>query len=181
MALRTEEARNAALIQQLRSVMQTPSSQAQAQASVSLNADNTTRTQDGSLAFLTNQQSGQARGGRQLTPQTQALLPHLTTLRHLLATLSSRLPSTTSIPPTIPSENTTSVVTAHAEERRRYIESQTRRTVDRAGAADDDAQGGSLGSIFPGGKVGPEEVRGIESVVKALGVGEEEGERMDVD
>lgn len=45
------------------------------------------------------------------------------------------------------------------------------------------AQIGGVGAgSFTGGKIGAEEVRGIESVVQALGGGNgQEGERMDVD
>lgn len=123
------------------------------------------------LAFLSTSSTSQQT--HHLTAQAQALLPHLPTLRHLLSTLQSRLPLTSTTPTQPPAQSTdpASVAAAqHAEERRSYIEQQTRKRLERQGLEGGDLGSGSAMRDFPG-KIGADEVRGIESVVGALGSG----------
>jgi len=124
------------------------------------------------LAFLSTSSTSQQQT-HHLTAQAQALLPHLPTLRHLLSTLQSRLPLTSTTPTQPPAQSTdpASIAAAqHAEERRSYIEQQTRKRLERQGIESGDLGAGSATRDISG-KIGADEVRGIESVVGALGAG----------
>jgi len=163
--LHAEQRRNAALIAQLRNLLHnTPQS----------STSTTTQEQSAPLAFLTNTSPAQ----QELTAQIQALLPHLPKLRSLLQTLQSRVAIASTTPSQIPgsaSDPATAAIAQHADDRRSYIEEQTRKRLERQGMDVENGSGGAsqASALTLGGaseKIGADEVRGVESVVEALGL-----------
>ncbi|PVH97096.1 hypothetical protein DM02DRAFT_568519 [Periconia macrospinosa] len=108
------------------------------------------------------------------TTFTTSQLPYL---RQLLASLRPHIPATA-----LPS-NTTSEKHEWAKERRVYVESQSKRALERRGV---DTKDGVEG-VVEGARLRGEEVRGLEGIVEALGgrkrpaAAKEEGTRMDDD
>lgn len=152
--LHAEQRRNASLIAQLKSLLHNTSG-----------SDTSTTEHSAPLVFLPN--------NAHLTSQTQALLPHVPALRDLLQTLQSRLSS--AMPSQIPGSASNSAMAAtaqHAEERRNYIEEQTRKRLERQGVDVENSRGSASGATLGGTseKIGADEVRGVESVVEALGL-----------
>lgn len=172
-ALRAEQARNAALIAQLRSLL-TPQPAA---APVSAEPEAPQPEAQASLAFLTSSGAPGAQS-QDLSAQTAALLPHLPALRHLLTTLKARLPLASNPPSAIPSDPAAAAAAQHTEERRAYIEDQARKRLERQGV---DVENGSGvgGTNDVAGKIGADEIKGIENVVGALGAGNAGGDAME--
>jgi len=169
--LHAEQRRNAALIAQLKSLLHN---------STSIPTSEVLQEQATSapLAFLTNT-------SQQLTPQTRALLPHLPTLRNLLQTLQARLAIASTTPSQIPfsaSDPAMAAVAQHTDERRSYIEEQTRKRLERQGVDVENGSGGGSASTLDNAneKIGADEVRGVEGVVKALGLTGKEDRDEDV-
>jgi len=166
--LHAEQRRNAALIAQLRSLLHNTTSTTTSEEQV----------QAAPLAFLTNtsQQQQQQQQQQQLTSQASALLPYLPTLRNLLQTLQSRLAIASTTPSQLPSsasDPSMAATTQHADERRSYIEEQTRKRLERQGVDVENGSGGIGNGLTLDGaneKIGADEVRGVEGVVKALGL-----------
>lgn len=110
------------------------------------------------------------------TTFTTSQLPHL---RHLLASLKPHLGTTALPSSTAASKNAEEV----ARERKVYLESQSKRILERRGV---DTRDGVEG-IWEARRVGGEEVRGLEGLVGGLARGKEtdrsrgdgEGEEMD--
>lgn len=140
-----------------------------------------------SLAFLTHTPAAQSLGiqplpqtSDTLSTTTQPLSTHTTFttsqlpyLRQLLEALQPHL-ATTSLPTTGKQDETEEL----ARERRLYVESQSKRILEKRGVDTTDGVEG----IFEGTRVRSEEVRGLESVVGAMawgkkvkGGGQEEG------
>ncbi|KAK5116451.1 hypothetical protein LTR62_007999 [Meristemomyces frigidus] len=139
--LRAEEVKNAAILAQLHALLGTKSSQQQGDTSTS------------PLALLqTVQPSAQ---------NVEYTLTHLPALRTLIAQLKASLP-------TLPNaRNTPQDTESQDAKRRQYLDTQSRRAVQRKGvekAADEHSVGSGAGR-----RVGRDEVEGVEAVVQALG------------
>ena len=96
---------------------------------------------------------------------TTSQLPHL---RSLLATLRPHLAST-ALPPNTTRHSGSDSPADASRERRLYLESQSKRILERRGV---DTREGVEGAV-EGGRVRAEEVRGLEGIVEALGRGVE--------
>ena len=94
---------------------------------------------------------------------TTSQLPHL---RSLLATLRPHLAST-ALPPNTTRHSGSDSPADASRERRLYLESQSKRILERRGV---DTKEGVEGAV-EGGRVRAEEVRGLEGIVEALGRG----------
>ncbi|KAK5163511.1 uncharacterized protein LTR77_010693 [Saxophila tyrrhenica] len=151
--LKAEEARNAAVLEQLRSLMGT---------------DSTPDLSNSPFAFLTSSQ--QAGSGQTQNQNVQYAISQLPALRQHLALLKDSLQT---LPNARGKEEDEDSVEA---KRRRYIDSQSRKALQRRGVEPDNASvaGGT------GRRVGREEVEGIEAVVQAFG-GAEGASRRDDD
>lgn len=173
-ALLAEKTRNDAHLTQLRALL----SPAQPTKRESTSPSRTAPSHPPpTFAFLTHSPAAQALGLQALPPPTPAtastptpLATHTTfttsqlpALRQLLATLKPHL-ARTALP----------VDARAAGERKLYLESQSRRILEKRGV---DARQGVEG-VGERGRVGAEEVRGLEGVVEGLRRGR--GEEMDV-
>lgn len=144
--LKAEEARNAAVLGQLRSLMGTDSSPDLSKSP---------------FAFLTSsQQVGQGSAGQPLTENVQYALSQLPALRQHLEQLKE---SPRSLPNARVREEDDD---SEKAKRRRYLDSQSRRALQRRGVEPEDAASIAAGR---GRKIGKDEVEGIEAVVQALG------------
>lgn len=144
--LKAEEARNAAVLAQLQSLVSGDAGQ---------------EGQDSPFAFLLNSQHTSTSSSTQpLYQNTQYALSQLPALRQLLQQLKDSLQ-------TLPNAR-------HAREdpdstdakRRRYIESQSRQALGRRGV---EAENGEALAASSGRKIARDEVEGMEAVVQALG------------
>ena len=191
-ALAAEKARNDALISQLRTLLslQKPNNDP--------NAGPQTQTSNGTaptqtFSFLTEQPSAKSLGisfaspnentdststtsnptANPLSESTQFLLAQLPHLRRHLATLRPHLATSGSNAAAVEVDLQGDVLA----ERKAYIESQTRRALERRGVDVNGVAGGSVGGVGSGGDgvirrpAGAEEVMALEAVVEALGAG----------
>jgi kinetochore protein Mis12/MTW1 len=101
-----------------------------------------------------------------LTTHTTFTASQLPYLKQLLASLQPHLP-TTALPT---STNASSTVAEQSRERKIYLESQSKRILEKRGV---DTRDGVEG-VWEGRKMGGEEVRGLENVVGTLGRGRSE-------
>lgn len=210
-ALLGEQKRNDALLKQLRGLLNPRLPTAGEVKNESLETTTTTTTQPGeqgaAFAFLTHTPASQSLGVLPITasatatatPTTTPLATHssfatsqLPHLRHLLSTLRPHLSSTA-----LPSAHTTTHTSSSSDpegaehdasrERKLYLESQSRRILERRGV---DTKEGVEG-VVEGGRVRGEEVRGLEGLIGgAFGRGriakvedeggKEDGEEMDL-
>jgi len=166
-ALVAETSRNAALISQLQTLLYAPSSQTTPRDP----SQSTSQTQAStpSLSFLTSTPAAQSLGisydasinsQHPLTTQTNFTVSQLPALRQHLAALRPKLESLEKIP-----------LRDEPDERRTYIEEQTRRHLEKNGA-DMETGEGLMGPGIGAGlgrRIGHEEVSAIERVVEALG------------
>lgn len=157
--LKSEEVRNAAMLEQLRSLM---------------GADGTADLDNSPFAFLTSQ-GGQSLSrststGQPLSQNVQYALSQLPALRQHLAQLKEALHILPSARARIGDADEDDEP-SEATKRQKYIESQSRRALERRGV--DSAIGGAE-DVKLGRRVGREEVEGIEAVVAGL-----EGRRRD--
>lgn len=139
--LKAEETRNAAVLEQLRSLMGT---------------DAKPDLSNSPFAFL--QQSGT--NGQPLNQNVQYALSQLPALRQHLAQLKESLQA---LPNARGREEDDDSVEA---KRRRYLDSQSRKALQRRGVEPENATSLAAGS---GRKIAREEVEGMEAVVQALG------------
>ncbi|TKA75712.1 hypothetical protein B0A49_03910 [Cryomyces minteri] len=161
-ALQAEAVRNEALIQQLQLLISGSASTAfKTEPSSSPTKDSMSAQPSAPFAFLTSTHAAKTLGistttaHNPLTQNTTFALAQLPALRNLLASLRPKLTAL----PDAPVEDEETI----AGERRAYIESQTRRHLERRGV-DLNAEG----SVGLGRRIGPEEVRAIEAIVGAL-------------
>ncbi|KAF9734687.1 hypothetical protein PMIN06_006193 [Paraphaeosphaeria minitans] len=197
-ALAAEKKRNDAQIARLRALLAPPTQKPTPRASTASTADDKAETEGETapFAFLTHHPAAQTLGVQALPalafsakPETRTPLTTHTTftttqlphLRQLLASLRPHLASTA-----LPSGKA-GEAQERAKERRTYIESQSRRVLERRGV---DTRDGVEGGV-DGNRVRGEEVRALEGVLGGLNGSEkgkggeveevEEGEKMDVD
>ncbi|EMF15690.1 uncharacterized protein SEPMUDRAFT_161817 [Sphaerulina musiva SO2202] len=142
--LKAEEAKNAVILQQLSALIGTEPKQ---------DADAT----DAPFAFL-KAAAGQS---KHLEQDTQNALSQIPAVQQLLAQLKEAMQ-------TIPAVKNGRYDDEDSAEgrRRRYLENQSRRALERKGIDLDSSAGTSLAA---GRKIGRDEIEGIESVVQALG------------
>lgn len=171
--LKTEEVRNAAVLEQLRSLMR---------------ADGKTPDmQDSPFAFLASQ-GGQSLGrttsaSQPLSQNVQYAVSQLPALRQHLAQLKEALHILPSARARIGDVDEDDEVSEETK-RQRYIEGQSRRALERRGM---DSVVGGAEDLKLGRRVGREEVEGMEAVVSGLGGGrrrgdvDEEDEDMEMD
>ncbi|PIA99634.1 hypothetical protein CB0940_02318 [Cercospora beticola] len=142
--LKSEEAKNAAILEQVSGL-------------IGANLKQEGQTGDAPFAFL-NATSGES---KHLEQDTQAALSQIPALQKLLAGLKDAMQTIQ-----------TARKSKHDDEdsaegrRRRYLESQSRRALERKGI---DLESSSTTSLAAGRKMGRDELQGIESVVQALG------------
>ncbi|KAK3065519.1 hypothetical protein LTS18_006230 [Coniosporium uncinatum] len=190
--LLAEQARNAAILSQLQSLLSTSSPPSafktehqqhqQPSPPHSANPTTTTTTNANTFTFLASTPSAQALGIKDLTsaspndataqtePQqgplaqnTAFTLSQLPSLKRLLATLR---PALTALPQQRLGDNE-----AEEEERREYIETQTMKIVERRGMRA--GQGDGAGSVNEGRRMGWDEVEALEGIAGAIGKREE--------
>ncbi|KAI9721825.1 MAG: hypothetical protein M1812_002161 [Candelaria pacifica] len=165
-----ETSRNAALIAQLKSLLsstkQSPTREAKVEDAESA-VTSTTEQGNHCFAFLTENAAAKelgvgSRGQRPLTTNVNFALSQLPAMRSLLATLKPKLAS-------LPAAATCNLETPQ-EERRHYIESQTRRHLERTRGLELDTQGQNRDGEWQGGgrRIGAEEVGAIEGIVNML-------------
>lgn len=144
--LKAEETQNAAVLEQLRSLM---------------GSDSKPDLSDSPFAFLhPSQQAVKASPGQPINQDVQYALSQLPVLRQYIAQLKESLQ-------TLPSARQREEDEDSSEaKRRRYLHSQSRRAVERRGIEPDGVASMMAGS---GRKIGREEVEGMEAVVQALG------------
>jgi kinetochore protein Mis12/MTW1 len=181
-ALLAEKQRNDVLIARLKALVQPP---------VKRERSSTDSVEEASapFAFLTHTPAAQNLGVQGL-PSTAAstaaqtqnetrstpLSTHTTFstsqlpyLRQLLAALGPHL-STTALPSTTSSESAATDVAKASRERKAYVESQSRRILERRGVDTREGVGGE------GGRIRGEEVKALEGLVSGLGRGKNEGD-----
>ncbi|KXT04566.1 hypothetical protein AC578_8706 [Pseudocercospora eumusae] len=144
--LKAEEAKNAAVLQQLSALIGAEPDKEDAESSAP-------------LGFLNAAQKGAQT--QHLTQDTQYALSQLPALRQLLEKLKDAMQS-------LPASRQSKYADEDGPEarRRRYLESQSRRALERTGI-DPDSSGGA--SLAAGRKMGRDELEGIESVAQVLG------------
>lgn len=145
--LKAEEARNAAVLTQLHSALSSNDKQEDGPAT--------------SFAFLSSlQNTSKSSGPQGLTQNVQYAISQLPALRQLLDTLKTSLETIPNARRTQPDENSAPA------KRRQYVETQSRRALERNGI---DAEDPAALSAASGRKIGRDEAEGIESVLQALG------------
>ncbi|KAG9738851.1 hypothetical protein KCU73_g9627, partial [Aureobasidium melanogenum] len=170
-ALKAEAAQNEALLTQLRPLTCAPPV---AQSSFKPDQDTPQQAQNASFSFLTNNSSAKALGvgsekhANSLAQNTSFVYSQIPALREIVSTLRSHLA-------TLPANNMAATVDQSTEARHAYIESQTRRALDRAGvdaAATPDTE--SLGR-----RMGGEETRALEDIVAAMTAQNQASDKME--
>ncbi|KAH0041497.1 hypothetical protein KCU78_g944, partial [Aureobasidium melanogenum] len=170
-ALKAEAAQNEALLTQLRPLTCAPPV---GQSSFKPDQDTPQQAQNASFSFLTNNSSakalgvGSARHANSLAQNTSFVYSQIPALREIVSTLRSHLA-------TLPAKNMAATVDQSTEARHAYIESQTRRALDRAGvdaAATPDTE--SLGR-----RMGGEETRALEDIVAAMTAQNQASDKME--
>ncbi|KAF1833111.1 Mis12 domain-containing protein [Decorospora gaudefroyi] len=181
-ALVAEKKRNEAQIARLRELLQptpTPKREARTSTSPTKTSEGDTTNGSGPFAFLTHTPAAQSLGiqplpltgstttnadkNTPLTTHTTFTTSQVPYLRQLLASLKPHL-ATTALP-----SNTSNSTEAQTEqlgrERKLYVESQSKRILERRGI---DTKDGVEG-VWEGSSVRAEEVRGLEGLVEGLG------------
>ncbi|KAG9678946.1 hypothetical protein KCU99_g1895, partial [Aureobasidium melanogenum] len=170
-ALKAEAAQNEALLAQLRPLTSAPPA---AQSSFKPDQDTPQQAQDASFSFLTNNSSAKALGvgserhANSLAQNTSFVYSQIPALREIVSTLRSHLA-------TLPAKNMAATVDQSTEARHAYIESQTRRALDRAGV--DAATTPDTESL--GRRMGGEETRALEDIVAAMASQNQASEKME--
>ncbi|CAC9891879.1 unnamed protein product, partial [Aureobasidium pullulans] len=170
-ALKAEAAQNEALLAQLRPLMSAPPA---AQSAFKPDQDTTQKPQNPSFSFLTNAPSASALGvgsekhANSLAQNTSFVYSQVPALRGIVAALRTHLA-------TLPVKNMAATVDQSTEARHAYIESQTRRALDRAGV---DA------SVTPdtesfGRRMGGDETRALEGIVAAMAAQNQASDKME--
>lgn len=161
--LKAEEAKNQAVLSRLRSLTGDGQN----------NTDNGAPSPASPYAFLSSlQQSGKASTQQPFNQNVQYTVQQLPALRDLLAKLKDSLQK-------IPSaRHATSDDNSVEAKRRQYVETQSRRALERRGLDLEDPA--AMGAVGAGRKIGGDEVEGIEAVVHALG-GAQHARRSDDD
>ncbi|KXT18549.1 hypothetical protein AC579_2273 [Pseudocercospora musae] len=145
--LKAEEAKNAAVLQQLSALIGAEPEKEGAESSAP-------------LGFLNAAQN--AAQTQHLTQDTQYALSQLPALQQLLEKLKDAMQSL----PAAARQSKYEDEDGPEARRRRYLESQSRRALERTGIDPDSAAGASLAA---GRKMGRDELEGIEAVAQALG------------
>ena len=162
-ALRAEQARNDALLTQLRALVPTTDSHVPTQQTFK---SESTPAPDAhpSLSFLTSTPPALgANASASLAQNTQFTLSQVPALQALLARLRPRLAS-------LPRSELRGVKSEAGDARERYLTAQSARAMERRGVGGGDAGAGAVaGAEGLGRRVGGEEVRALEGVVGALG------------
>ncbi|KAH0039405.1 hypothetical protein KCU78_g1303, partial [Aureobasidium melanogenum] len=170
-ALRAEAAQNEALLAQLRPLTSAPPV---AQSSFKPDQDTPQQAQNASFSFLTNSPSARALGvgserhANSLAQNTSFVYSQIPALREIVSTLRSHLA-------TLPAKNMAATVDQSTEARHAYIESQTRRALDRAGV--DAAPTPDTESL--GRRMGGEETRALETIVAAMNAQNQASDKME--
>lgn len=155
--LKAEEARNTAMLEQLRSLT----------GGKGESSENTASP----FAFLTSSPHTFTSGATQpLSQNVQYAVSHLPALRQQLAQLKESLQTLPNARHTRQDED------SKESRRRRYLESQSLAAMDRKGVVVDEA---ARTAASAGRRVGKEEVEGMEAVVQALGGAPRVGDRDD--
>lgn len=160
--LKAEEARNQAVIAQLRTLTGQP-------ASTSQQANQPSETTSSPFSFLTTS-THTSTTAQPLSQNLQYAIAQLPALRELLSQLKSSLSSLPAARQARQDENSVEA------KRRGYINAQSRRALEKRGV-DVSGQSGA-GVAGAGRRVAAEEVQGLESVVQALG-GADKGDGME--
>lgn len=159
-SLQAEVAQNEALLAQLRPLVSSPSA-AQASSKPESDAQQPAPTQ--SFSFLTSTPSAAALGvgssshANSLAQNTSFIHSQLPALRDIVATLRAHLA-------TLPKKDMAATVDGAQEARHGYIESQTRRALERVGV---DAVAVNDTEVL-GRRMGAEETRALEGIVSAM-------------
>ncbi|KAG9693747.1 hypothetical protein KCU95_g6220, partial [Aureobasidium melanogenum] len=170
-ALRAEAAQNEALLAQLRPLTSAPPA---AQSSFKPDQDTPQQPQNASFSFLTNTPSAKALGvgserhANSLAQNTSFVYSQIPALREIVSTLRSHLA-------TLPAKDMAATVDQSTEARQAYIESQTRRALDRAGV--DAAPTPDTESL--GRRMGGEETRALENIVAAMTAQNQASDKME--
>lgn len=170
-ALKAEAAQNEALLAQLRPLTSAPPA---AQPSFKPDQDTPQQAQNASFSFLTNNPSAKALGvgserhANSLAQNTSFVYSQIPALREIVGTLRSHLA-------TLPAKNMAATVDQSTEARHAYVESQTRRALERAGV--DAAPTPDTESL--GRRMGGEETRALESVVAAMAAQNQAADKME--
>lgn len=144
--LKAEEAKNAAILKQLSGLIEKGGEEAEGEST------------EAPFAFL---KSTSKEGNGKLTQDTKEALERIPALRQLLAQLKDAMQAF----PNTKHGRFEDEDSAEAR-RRRYLEHQSRRALERKGIDPESSAGASLAA---GRKMGRDELEGIESVVQALG------------
>lgn len=182
-ALVAEKKRNDAQIARLRALLQPNTApKREPRSSTSPAKSNGVQNGDAPFAFLTHTPAAQALGiqplpqtsstaSTPLTTHTSFTTSQLPYLRQLLSSLQPHL-ATTALPTSTSSTKNSDEMT---RERKVYVESQSKRILERRGV---DTKDGVEG-VWEGSKVGADEVRGLEGLVKVMGRGKGNGKEED--
>ncbi|KAJ4988488.1 hypothetical protein SVAN01_05943 [Stagonosporopsis vannaccii] len=189
-ALLGEQKRNEALLAQLKALLN-PSKADVKRESAGPETTTPAGENGGAFAFLTHTPASQSLGVLPITPSpatatptataplathssfTTSQLPHL---RHLLANLRPHL-SSTALPSTHNAPSSGAASDDASRERKLYLEAQSKRILEQRGV---DTREGVEG-LVEGGRVGAEEVRGLEGLLGGLTrKSKGEGEGMDL-
>ncbi|CAD0108027.1 unnamed protein product [Aureobasidium uvarum] len=170
-ALKAEAAQNEALLAQLRPLMSAPPA-----AKPAFKPDQDTPQQDttASFSFLRNTPSaaalgvGSERHANSLAQNTSFVYSQIHALREIVTALRAHLA-------TLPAKNMAATVDQSTEARHAYIESQTRRALDREGV--DATPAPDTESL--GRRMGGEETRALESIVAAMAAQNHTTDRME--
>ncbi|KAI4718720.1 hypothetical protein E4T48_05082 [Aureobasidium sp. EXF-10727] len=170
-ALKAEAAQNEALLAQLRPLMSaTPA----AKSAFKHEQDTPQQDTTPSFSFLTDTPSaaalgvGSERHANSLAQNTSFVYSQIPALREIVAALRSHLA-------TLSTKNMAATIDQSTEARHAYIESQTRRALDRAGV--DAAPTPDTESL--GRRMGGEETRALESIVAAMAAQNHPTEKME--
>jgi kinetochore protein Mis12/MTW1 len=167
-ALQAEVTQNEALLAQLRSLVSAP-------ASATSSKLDTNALQNPSFSFLTTTPSAAALGvgstshANSLVQNTSFISSQLPAVREIVATLRSHLS-------TLPEKNMANTIDASTEARYGYIETQTKRALERVGV---DAVVAPDTEVL-GRRMGVEETRALEDIVTGMSAQQkEDGDRME--
>lgn len=170
-ALKAEAAQNEALLAQLRPLLSAPPA---AQSTFKPDQDTTQQTQNPSFSFLTNAPSASALGvgsekhANSLAQNTSFVYSQIPALRDIVAALRTHLA-------TLPVKNMAATVDQSTEARHAYIESQTRRALDRAGV--DASVTPDTESLVR--RMGGDETRALEGIVAAMAAQNQASDKME--
>lgn len=170
-ALRAEAAQNEALLAQLRPLMSAPRP---AQSSLKPDQDTPAPSSNPSFSFLTNTPSAAALGvgpdrqANSLAQNTSFIYSQLPALKEIVATLRSHLE-------TLPSKDMVANIDHAAEARHAYIESQSRRALERAGVEASSAPDNESMSR----RMGTDETKALEGIVAAMNAQNQASDKME--